>query len=62
MRGAELGCGTGVISLLISSRKKCRHVYAIEVQKEFAELTERKLSEQKSSNPFEMINIIKSGQ
>ena len=30
---AELGCGTGVISLLASSRKKCRHVYAFEVQK-----------------------------
>ena len=39
--GAELGCGTGVISLLISSRKKCRHVYAFEVQKEFSELAER---------------------
>ena len=42
--GAELGCGTGVISLLISSRKKCRHVYAFEVQEQFAELTERNVS------------------
>ena len=39
--GAELGCGTGVISLLTLARKKCRHVYAFEVQKEFSDLTER---------------------
>ena len=38
--GAELGCGTGVISLLATSRKKCRHVYAFEVQGEFCDLTE----------------------
>ena len=41
--GAELGCGTGVISLLISSRKKCRCVYAFEVQEQFAELAERNI-------------------
>ncbi len=39
--GAELGSGTGVISLLATAKEKCRHVYAFEVQKEFAELTER---------------------
>lgn len=39
--GAELGCGTGVISLLATSRKKCQHVYAFEVQEEFCDLTRR---------------------
>jgi len=41
--GAELGCGTGVISLLATARKKCRHVYVFEVQTEFCELTERNI-------------------
>jgi len=39
--GAELGCGTGVISLLATSRKKCRHVYAFEVQEEFCDIAKR---------------------
>ena len=55
-RGAELGCGTGVISLLISSRQKCRHVYAIEVQKEFAELTARNAELNGLQNEISVIN------
>ncbi|MBQ9744045.1 MAG: methyltransferase [Clostridia bacterium] len=43
LAGAELGCGTGVISLLAMARKKCRHVYAFEVQKDFCDLTERNI-------------------
>ena len=39
--GAELGAGTGVISLLALSRKKCAHVYGFEVQDEFASLCQR---------------------
>lgn len=42
--GAELGSGTGVISLLATARKKCLHVYAFEVQNEFCELSERNIS------------------
>lgn len=39
--GAELGCGTGVISLLALSRQKCKRIYCFEVQDKFCELTER---------------------
>lgn len=39
--GVELGCGSGVISLLALSKKKCRHVYGIEVQEEIAEVARR---------------------
>lgn len=39
--GVELGCGSGVVSLLALSRKKCRQVYGIEVQEEFCELSKR---------------------
>lgn len=35
---ADLGSGTGVISLLCQSRGKFRHVYAIEIQDSFSEL------------------------
>lgn len=39
--GVELGCGSGVISLLALTKKKCRHVYGIEVQKEIGEVAVR---------------------
>lgn len=39
--GVELGCGSGVISLLALSKKKLRHVYGIEVQKEIADIAKR---------------------
>ena len=39
--GAELGAGSGVVSLLALSKKKCAHIYGIEVQEEFAELCKR---------------------
>ncbi len=38
---AELGAGTGIISLLLLSREKAKHIYAYEVQEQFAELTQR---------------------
>ena len=40
---AELGCGTGIISLLCASKQKFRYVYAFEIQEEFAELTSRNI-------------------
>ena len=38
---AELGSGTGIISLLLAERSKFQKIFAIEVQKDFATLTER---------------------
>ena len=43
-RGAtavELGSGTGILSLLCVQKEKAAHVYAIEVQPDFADLTAR---------------------
>lgn len=40
-RAADLGSGTGIASLLCAARKKFAHIYAIEIQKVFAELIER---------------------
>lgn len=39
--GVELGSGTGIISLLLAERNKLKRIYAVEIQKDFAELTER---------------------
>ena len=38
---ADLGSGTGVIPLLMLSKKKVAHVHAVELQIDFAELIER---------------------
>lgn len=38
---ADLGSGTGVISLLCQSRKKFQHAYALELQGEFCDLIRR---------------------
>ena len=40
-RAAELGAGTGIISLLLASRKRLSHITAIEAQSDFAELSSR---------------------
>ena len=34
--GAELGAGTGIISLLLAERNKLANIFAIEIQKDFA--------------------------
>lgn len=39
--GVELGVGSGVISLLALTKKKCRHVYGFEVQDEIASIAKR---------------------
>ncbi len=39
--GVELGSGSGIISMLLLSRQKVMSVTALEVQSEYAELTER---------------------
>ena len=40
-RAAELGAGTGIISLLLASKEKFARISAFEIQEEFAELAER---------------------
>lgn len=41
---AELGCGTGIISLLCATREKLAKIHAFEIQPDFAELTKRNIS------------------
>ncbi|MBE6547254.1 MAG: methyltransferase domain-containing protein [Ruminococcaceae bacterium] len=42
---ADLGSGTGVISLLCQSKGKFNHIYAIEIQERFAALIEKNADE-----------------
>ena len=43
-KSAELGAGTGIISLLAAQREKLGHIHALEVQKDFCSLTERNVN------------------
>lgn len=51
----ELGCGSGVISLLALTKKKCRHVYGIEVQEEIATMAKRNAALNGLENDFTVI-------
>ncbi len=54
--GVELGCGSGVISLLALSKKKCRHVYGIEVQGDIASVAHRNGELNTLDEAFSVIN------
>ncbi len=43
-RAAELGTGTGIISLLCAARERFAHICAFEIQKDFYELTSRNIN------------------
>ena len=40
-KAADLGSGTGIAALLCTARQKFAHIYAVEIQKDFAELIGR---------------------
>ena len=54
--GVELGCGSGVISLLALTRKKCQYVYGIEVQEDIASVARRNGELNTLSGAFSVIN------
>ncbi len=41
---AELGCGTGIISLLLCARNKFSRIHAFEIQEDFSSLTRRNVA------------------
>ena len=43
-RALELGGGTGIVSLLLATRKKVRHVECVEIQPAFAALAQRNVT------------------
>lgn len=54
--GVELGSGTGIISLLLSQRSKLLKITAIEIQKDFAELTKRNVDANSLDEKISVIN------
>lgn len=40
-RAADLGCGTGIISLLLLAKDKCKSIHAVDVQRDFSVLAGR---------------------
>ena len=54
--GVELGVGSGVISLLALTRKKCHHVYGFEVQSTIADIAKRNAALNSLENEFTIIN------
>lgn len=55
-KGVELGVGSGVISLLALTKKKCAHVYGFEAQKDIADIAKRNAELNNLSNKFTVIN------
>ncbi len=53
----DIGTGTGVIALLLSEKSKPSKVYAVEIQKEIADMASRSV---KMNHKEEIINVINS--
>ena len=51
----ELGAGTGIISLLCAAKNKFRKIYAVEIQKDFADLAERNVKHNRLDGKIEVI-------
>lgn len=52
---ADLGAGTGIISLLVAAKGKFKKIYALEVQETFAELIERNVKENALEDKIETL-------
>ena len=53
---AELGAGTGIISLLLAQRNKLSKIFALEIQKDFADITERNARLNGLDNKIQALN------
>lgn len=56
LNAAELGGGTGIISLLLASRKKLGKITVFEVQEDFADLSKRNIENNSLGNIISVIN------
>ncbi len=55
-RAADLGCGTGVISLLLAARERYQKIYAVEAQERFAALAARNVALNGFSDTVSVLN------
>lgn len=54
-KAVELGAGTGILSLLLSAKNRVKHIHAIEVQEDFAELADRNVKLNSLEDKIEII-------
>lgn len=52
----DLGCGTGILSILLSAKTNLKKIYGIEIQEEVAEMAKRSVALNKLENKIEIIN------
>mgnify|MGYP003584991367 FL=1 len=55
--GADFGTGTGIIPILVAGKSKVDHIYAIEIQKEVAQMANRSIMLNKLEDRIEILNI-----
>mgnify|MGYP002707978429 CR=1 FL=1 len=54
--GADLGTGTGIISILLSSKTKLKKIYGIEIQSDVADMAKRSVKLNSLEERIEIIN------
>ena len=52
----DIGTGTGIISILLSKKTECKKIYAVEIQKEIADMAKRSIELNELQNKIEIIN------
>lgn len=52
----DLGCGTGILSILLSAKTNLKKIYGIEIQEEVAKMAKRSVALNKLENKIEIIN------
>lgn len=55
-RAADLGCGTGIIALLLAARRTYAHITGVEAQPQFAELAQRNIALNGFSDTVSVLN------
>lgn len=55
--GADLGTGTGIISILMAAKTKLKKIYGIEIQKDVADMAKRSIELNTLQDKCEIINI-----
>ena len=52
----DIGTGTGIISILLSKKTECKKIYAVEIQKEIADMAKRSIDLNDLQDKIEIIN------
>lgn len=55
--GADLGTGTGIISILLANKTKLSKIYGIEIQEDIADMAKRSVELNNLENKIDIINI-----